>query len=69
MNTEKMPFEIKEDGEIVKATMLNELKVDVPNTESNENNIFDIMYIVGIISGLGIIGYGVYEIFKNKKQK
>ena len=69
INTEKMPFEIKENGEIVKANMLNELKVDVPNTESNENNIFDIMYIVGIISGLGIIGYGVYEIFKNKKQK
>ena len=69
LNTEKMPFEIKENGEVVKATMLNELKVDVPNTESNENNIFDIMYIVGIISGLGIIGYGVYEIFKNKKQK
>ena len=69
LNTEKMPFEIKENGEIVKATMLNELKVDVPNTESNENNIFDIMYIIGIISGLGIIGYGVYAIFKNKKQK
>ena len=69
LNTEKMPFEIKENGEVVKANMLNELKVDVPNTESNENNIFDIMYIVGIISGLGIIGYGAYEIFKNKKKK
>ena len=68
LNTEKMPFEIKENGEVIKATMLNELKVEVPNTESNKS-IFDFIYVIGIVCGIGILGYGIYETIKNKKKK
>lgn len=62
LNDEKMYFEILEDGKIVKATMYNEkVKIEVPDTEKNDSNIFLIIGILLIISG-GVILYG-----KNKK--
>ena len=36
LNTEKMPFEIKENGEIVKCSMKDEKIIEVPNTEKNK---------------------------------
>lgn len=66
LNDEKMKFEIKEDGEIVKATMSNEKIIEVPNTLSNDySNIF---LIALIIIGTGIFGYGLYRT-KKKKNK
>ncbi|MDO5568571.1 MAG: SpaA isopeptide-forming pilin-related protein [bacterium] len=57
-------FEIKEDGEIVKANMKNEKIVEVPNTLKNDY----CSYIAGslIIVGIGLVGYAL---FKNKKKK
>ena len=59
MNEEKMWFEIKEDGQIVKATMKDEKIVEVPNTYINDktSKIMDIVCIVFSIVGLGIILY------------
>lgn len=55
---EKMYFEIKEDGEIVKCTMTNEkIVVEVPNTEENENFLIEIISGIICISGIGIIIY------------
>ena len=66
LNTERMYFKILEDGEVVKATMVNErVVVDVPNTGNND------YYIPEIIGGLLImfgIGFGAYVI-KRKKNK
>ncbi len=56
LNDEKIWFEIKEDGEIVKANMFNE-QVDVPNTLKNSNNILEIISVSFIIIGVGYIIY------------
>ena len=57
INTEKMYFEIKENNEIVKCTMTNEV-FEVPNTGLSNINFEIIVSIVLVISGLGLIGYG-----------
>lgn len=57
-------FEIKENGEIVKASMTNEV-VEVPNTISNDNRILDVISILLMTSGLGVI---VYVSKKNKRK-
>lgn len=66
LNTERLYFEIKEDGEIVKSTMVNELApVPVPNTGVNDN-LSIVIQLAGtlvIISGIGAI------IYANKKRK
>ena len=63
LNEEKMWFEIKEDGEVIKATMKDEQIIDVPNTEQNKSykRIF-----IGL--GIMIIGAGVV-IYANKNNK
>lgn len=63
LNTEKMWFEITEDGQIIKANMTNELVVEVPNTGISDSNILNIIGIVVIILG---IGYITYDKFKKK---
>ena len=66
LNTERMYFEILEDGEIVKCTMVNELApVPVPNTGISDN-LSIVIQLAGtlvIISGIGAI------IYANKKRK
>lgn len=58
LNTEPMWFEITEEGEIVKATMANELKpIDVPNTEVSDYPIYGILGSVFIMAGIGIVTY------------
>ena len=58
LNEEKMFFEIKENGEIVKATMVNEkVIIEVPNTFMNQNNTAIYLSSILIILGLGIGGY------------
>ena len=63
INHDKMFFEIKEDGEIIKSVMKDNQIVEVPNTyvsEDNNNILFAIIF--GAI-GIGTIAYGI------KKQK
>ncbi len=64
LNTEKMYFEILEDGEIVKCTMTNEqVIIEVPNTLLNNNYLIEIIGTLLIILGIGVI------INENKKKK
>ena len=58
LNSEKMYFEILEDGEIVKCTMVDEkVVIDVPNTGINDKHIIEIVGIVALISGIGVFVY------------
>ena len=59
INDEKMYFSIKNDGEIVKATITDEkIIIDVPITEQDKSYIFYIVSGVIIAIGIGIIIYG-----------
>ncbi len=62
LNTERMYFEIKENGEIVKAVMTNSKKIEVPDTLSNT-------YYHLIPIGIFLIGIILYIISKFKKNK
>ena len=64
LNEEKMPFEIKENGEIVKCQMTNEKIIEVPNTEKNSNYIIEISASLLCLVGIGVILYG-----RKKKNK
>lgn len=66
INPEKMPFEIKTDGEIVKSVMKDNQIVEVPNTDLNEKNQHVIIAIITGMSGLGIVVYGLKKNGKNK---
>ena len=58
-------IEILEDGEIVKATMVNEkVVVEVPNTGLNDYFVLEIISGLLILSGIGVI---IYAKKKNKK--
>lgn len=61
LNQEKMFFEIKENGEIVKANMVNEL-IKVPNTSLNKT-----YYIYTIL--LSLMTFGVFLIIYGKKSQ
>lgn len=65
LNEEKMPFEIKENGEVVKATMKDEQIIDVPITDKVDKNKLVIIGSVLILIGTGVILYG----FKKKRKK
>lgn len=55
---EKVFFEIKEDGEIVKANMTNEkIIVEVPKTSVADSKVVTIVTIACIVAGLGFIIY------------
>lgn len=65
LNPERMYFEILEDGEVVKAEMVNELApIEVPNT-----GVKDYYVIVQIIGTLIVIGGIGVMICANKKRK
>lgn len=65
LNTEKMYFEIKDDGEIVKANMTNEkVIIEVPITGVTDYYIPEIAGAILILTGIGAIVYG--EIKKRK---
>ena len=65
LNPDKMYFEIKEDGEIVKSVMKDKQIVKVPNTEANDYKELLFSGITLLISGAGVIIYGIKK--KNKK--
>jgi len=66
LNEEKMFFEILEDGEIVKTTMVNEqVVIEVPNTGLSDYYIYEIISGVLVLSGIGVI---IYAKKKRKKQ-
>ena len=62
LNEGKIPFEIKENGEIVKATMTNQA-VEVPNTSLNDSNVVN---IIGAVVTLLGIAYLIYDKIKKK---
>ena len=65
LNPEPMEFEITENGEIIKVDMTNEKIVEVPNTGLSNINYEVVGSLVLIVSGLGLIGYGLLK----KKRK
>ena len=69
LNDEKMYFEVKENGEIVKATMTDDkLIIEVPNTLKNDNIGLYVSIVSFGILGVLLIGAGIYyEKKKNKK--
>jgi len=65
LNEEKMYFEIKEDGEIIKATMVNEkIVIETPITGMNDNYMIEVIISLLLISGVGVIIY----VKKNKRK-
>ena len=65
LNTEKMYFEILEDGEVVKATMTNEkMIIEIPKTEKNDYIIPISFILMGIATSIV-----VYDKIKNKKNR
>ena len=59
-----MFFEIKEDGEVIKATITDEkIIVKVPKTSLNNSIVIDI--VCGIMIAIGV-GYIIYDNKKNK---
>ena len=57
LNEEKMYFEIKENGEVIKATMNNYKIIEVPNTQSNDNHMLEIIAISISLVGIGLLLY------------
>ena len=58
LNPERMYFEILEDGEIVKATMVDEkIVVEVPNTGITDSHIIEIVGSLLALGGIGVIIY------------
>lgn len=68
LSNEKVYFEIKENGEIVKAKMTNEkiIKVKVPDTKKDQFNFGNIVSIIIVIAGIGVL---IYAEVKNRKDK
>ncbi|MBQ3414470.1 MAG: Cys-Gln thioester bond-forming surface protein [Clostridia bacterium] len=58
LNPERMYFEIQEDGEIVKCTMVDEkVVIEVPSTGVNDYHIIELVGSLIILSGIGVIVY------------
>ena len=58
LNPERMYFEILEEGEIVKCTMVDEkVVIEVPNTGVDDKHIAEIFGSLLILSGIGVIVY------------
>lgn len=65
LNEERMYFEIKENGEVVKATMVDErIVIEVPNTGITNYYVVEIISILLVVGGIGVI---IYD--KKKKRK
>ena len=61
---EKVFFEIKENGEIVKANMKNErIPFDVPKTSIGDSKIVNLIVFIGIALGIGFL---IYDKKRNK---
>ena len=58
INTDKMYFEITEDGQVVKSIMKDEKIVEVPNTDKSDSKELVIGGIILTIIGIGAITYG-----------
>ena len=58
INTDKMFFEITEDGQVVKSIMKDEKLVEVPNTDKSDSKELVIGGIILSIIGIGAITYG-----------
>lgn len=63
LNPNAMEFEIKENGEIIKADMTNEQIVEVPNTSISDSKVLNVVGLVLIVAGVG------YIIYDKKKKK
>ena len=58
LNPNKMYFSITENGEIIKATLTDELIIhDVPSTDKNEFPIIETISMVICLIGFGVIMY------------
>lgn len=66
INPDKMFFEIREDGEIVKSVMKDNQIVEVPDTYISEGNQHLVIAIIFGIAGIGTVMYGIR---KNKKME
>ena len=65
LNSSKMYFEIKEDGEVVKTIMTNErVIVEVPDTFQSDKHIVEIIGILFITLGIGGIIYAKRKAYK-----
>lgn len=64
INPEPQYFSIRADGEIIKATLTDELIIELPNTSKNEFNK-NILIAVGIVLGFGAL---LYAKSKNNKK-
>ena len=58
LNTEKMYFEITEDGQIIKSVMKDEQIVEVPNTDKTDTKELIVGGVILILVGAGAIFYG-----------
>ena len=56
--TEKMYFEITEDGQIIKSVMKDEQIVEVPNTDKTDTKELIVGGVILILIGAGAIVYG-----------
>ena len=63
LNEEKMYFEIREDGEIVKSVMKDKQIIKVPNTEANDYKELIFSGITLVVAGIGLV------ILSKKKNK
>ena len=58
ITNEKVYFEIKENGEVVKAQMTNEKKtIKVPKTKTKESVIINSLFSIGLLIGIGRFYY------------
>ena len=65
LNEEKMWFEIKENGEVVKATMKDNQIIEVPDTQKDKSNNVLICGILLVFVGVGVLIYAE----KNNRKK
>lgn len=57
LTDEVIEFEIKENGEIVKANLTNEQIVEVPNTMANNSKLYTIISVTCMVVGMGVFLY------------
>lgn len=57
LNTEKVMFEVKNDGSITEVVMENELEVEVPDTLSSKSALLLTIAMFDIALGIGIVTY------------
>ena len=66
LNPDKMHFEIRDNGEVVKCNMVDErIEIEVPNTGITDYYVLENISILLIIFGIGVISYAYKK--RNKK--